>query len=119
MTQKEFKTTLLLTNLFFLLLYLILRCYWGYSFENLATENSFSEDGGGIDANVEFCSVIKTKLGAHRIIMGAEMDCCDATDDGRRFYVELKTSREVCLCMNCQVLLLHFFYYDFIFELDV
>ncbi|KAF8719868.1 hypothetical protein HU200_024629 [Digitaria exilis] len=71
------------------------RCYWGYSFENLATENSFNEDGGGIDANVEFCSVIKTKLGAHRIIMGAEMDCCDATDDGRRFYVELKTSREL------------------------
>lgn len=26
--------------------------------------------------------------------MGAEMDCCDSTDDGRRFYVELKTSRE-------------------------
>jgi RAT1-interacting protein len=74
---------------------LILRCYWGYSFESLATENG--EDGRGIDANVEFCSVIKTKLGAHRIIMGAEMDCCDATDDGRRFYVELKTSREVIL----------------------
>lgn len=71
------------------------RCYWGYSFENLATENSIDEDGRGIDANVEFCSVIKTKLGAHRIIMGAEMDCCDATDDGRRFYVELKTSREL------------------------
>ncbi|KAK3138869.1 hypothetical protein QOZ80_5AG0374500 [Eleusine coracana subsp. coracana] len=69
------------------------RCYWGYSFESLATENG--EDGRGIDANVEFCSVIKTKLGAHRIIMGAEMDCCDATDDGRRFYVELKTSREL------------------------
>ncbi|KAL6843062.1 hypothetical protein ACP4OV_027136 [Aristida adscensionis] len=71
------------------------RCYWGYSFENLATENSVDEDGRGIDANVEFCAVIKTKLGAHRIIMGAEMDCCDATDDGRRFYVELKTSREL------------------------
>jgi hypothetical protein len=70
---------------------LILRCYWGYSFESLATENG--EDGRGIDANVVFCSVIKTKLGAHRIIMGAEMDCCDATDDGRRFYVELKTRR--------------------------
>lgn len=27
--------------------------------------------------------------------MGAEMDCCDSTDEGRRFYVELKTSREV------------------------
>ncbi|KAF5207086.1 Decapping nuclease dxo-like protein [Thalictrum thalictroides] len=74
------------------------RCYWGYSFENLATEDSARIDGEGmhsIDANVEFCSVIKTKLGAHRIIMGAEMDCCDSTDDGRRFYVELKTSREV------------------------
>lgn len=73
------------------------RCYWGYSFENLATENSqeTDEDGRGIDANLEFCSVIKTKLGAHRIIMGAEMDCCDVTDSGRRFYVELKTSREL------------------------
>ncbi|KAK1696988.1 hypothetical protein QYE76_013685 [Lolium multiflorum] len=71
------------------------RCFWGYSFENLATENSIDEEGRGIDANVEYCSVIKTKLGAHRIIMGAEMDCCDATDDGRRFYVELKTSREL------------------------
>ncbi|XP_050120208.1 uncharacterized protein LOC126597455 isoform X2 [Malus sylvestris] len=47
-----------------------------------------------VDANVEYCSVIKTKLGAHRILMGAEMDCCDSTDDGRRFYVELKTSHE-------------------------
>ncbi|XP_078437998.1 glycine-rich protein [Wolffia australiana] len=73
------------------------RCYWGYSFENLATEDSrdVSVSGHGIDANVEFCSVLKTKLGAHRIIMGAEMDCCDSTDDGRRFYVELKTSREL------------------------
>ncbi|KAI0493960.1 hypothetical protein KFK09_024090 [Dendrobium nobile] len=74
-----------------------LRCYWGYAFENLATENSrdMGEDGKGIDANMEFCSVIKTKLGAHRIIMGAEMDCCDETDAGRKFYVELKTSREL------------------------
>lgn len=39
--------------------------------------------------------MIKTKLGAHRILMGAEMDCCDSTDSGRRFYVELKTNREV------------------------
>lgn len=48
-----------------------------------------------MDANVEFCSVIKTKLGAHSILMGAEMDCCDSTNDGKRFYVELKTSCEV------------------------
>lgn len=74
------------------------RCYWGYCFEALATEDPRRADGEGIhhvDANAEYCSVIKTKLGAHRILMGAEMDCCDSTDEGRRFYVELKTSREV------------------------
>ncbi|KAL2472535.1 Decapping nuclease DXO-like protein [Abeliophyllum distichum] len=74
------------------------RCYWGYCFEALATEDPRRADGEGIhhvDANAEYCSVIKTKLGAHRILMGAEMDCCDSTDEGRRFYVELKTSREL------------------------
>lgn len=74
------------------------RCYWGYCFESLATEDPGRGDGElihHVDANIEYCSVIKTKLGAHRILMGAEMDCCDSTDDGRRFYVELKTSREV------------------------
>ena len=84
----------------FLAVLYFLSCFWGYSFENLATESSIYEDGRGIDANVEYCSVIKTKLGAHRIIMGAEMDCCDATDDGRRFYVELKTSREVVILFH-------------------
>lgn len=38
--------------------------------------------------------------------MGAEMDCCDSTDDGRRFYVELKTSREV----GMPAVLLSFFF---------
>ncbi|KAK9059172.1 hypothetical protein SSX86_021791 [Deinandra increscens subsp. villosa] len=73
-------------------------CYWGYCFETLATEDPTRDEAEGIhhvDANVEYCAVIKTKLGAHRILMGAEMDCCDSTDDGRRFYVELKTSREL------------------------
>lgn len=77
---------------------LAIRCYVGYCFESLATEDPRRADGEGIhhaDANVEFCAVIKTKLGAHRILMGAEMDCCDSTNDGKRFYVELKTSREV------------------------
>ncbi|KAL2595376.1 hypothetical protein AAZV13_11G035000 [Glycine max] len=74
------------------------RCYVGYCFESLATEDPNRADGEGIhhvDANVEFCAVIKTKLGAHRILMGAEMDCCDSTNEGKRFYVELKTSCEL------------------------
>lgn len=74
------------------------RCYWGYCFENIATVDIQRDDGEPIhhvDANVEFCSVLKTKLGAHRILMGAEMDCYDTTNDGRKFYIELKTTREV------------------------
>ncbi|ERN01052.1 decapping nuclease DXO homolog, chloroplastic [Amborella trichopoda] len=74
------------------------RCYWGYSFENLATEESRRNDIDNlhpVDANVEFCAVIKTKLGAHRIIMGAEMDCYDISDNGRKHYIELKTNREL------------------------
>ncbi|KAJ4849325.1 hypothetical protein Tsubulata_019133 [Turnera subulata] len=72
------------------------RCYWGYSFEALATEDP-ERDGRihHVDANVEYCAVIKTKLGAHRLLMGAEMDCHDTTDSGRKFYVELKTNREL------------------------
>ncbi|CAA2994124.1 Hypothetical predicted protein [Olea europaea subsp. europaea] len=74
------------------------RCYWGYCFEALATEDPRRADGEGIhhiDANAEYYSVIKTKLGAHRILMGAEMDCCDSTDEGKRFYVDLETSHEL------------------------
>lgn len=77
------------------------RMYWGYAFEAMATERNTADDDQGfvetecVDANVEFCALIKTKLGPHRIIMGAEMDCYDATRDGKRHFIELKTSREV------------------------
>lgn len=70
--------------------------YWGYAFEEFATEHGTSEeDSEFVDANVEFCALIRTKLGAHRIIMGAEMDCYDGVRDGKRQYIELKTSREL------------------------
>lgn len=52
-------------------------------------------DTSAVDANVEFCAVLRTKLGPHRIIMGAEMDCYEQGRDGKKSYVELKTSREV------------------------
>ena len=77
------------------------RMYWGYAFEAMATERNAVEDDQEfvdaecVDANVEFCALIKTKLGPHRIIMGAEMDCYDGMRDGKRHYIELKTSREV------------------------
>lgn len=46
-----------------------------------------------VDANVEFCAILRTKLGAHRIVMGAEIDCYDRGTDGKKRYVELKTSK--------------------------
>lgn len=42
------------------------------------------------------------------------MDCCDSTDDGRRFYVELKTSREVCLPVGISLPLHSFLFFNFI-----
>lgn len=74
------------------------RTYWGYSFEQVATTDpneGASEDSRIVDANVEYCAVIRTKLGAHRIIMGAEMDCYENSRDGKKYYIELKTSREL------------------------
>jgi RAT1-interacting protein len=74
------------------------RTYWGYSFEQVATTDpneGASEDSRIVDANVEYCAVIRTKLGAHRIIMGAEMDCYDNSREGKKYYIELKTSREL------------------------
>ncbi|BFI39979.1 RAT1-interacting protein [Marchantia polymorpha subsp. ruderalis] len=81
--------------------------YWGYSFERLATEqrsssksaNGASKRGANeeivVDANVEYCAVIRTKIGPHRFVMGAEMDCYDIGRDGKKTYIELKTNREL------------------------
>ncbi|KAH7373758.1 hypothetical protein KP509_17G073500 [Ceratopteris richardii] len=69
--------------------------YWGYAFERLATEHTTFEDSEFVDANAEYCALIRTKLGAHRIIMGAEMDCYDGIRNGKRQYIELKTSRVI------------------------
>jgi RAT1-interacting protein len=52
------------------------RCYWGYSFEQIATEGSCSSHHSAngatkhhklsrVDANIEYCAVVCTKLGPH------------------------------------------------------
>lgn len=73
--------------------------YYGYSYEKIATESRLPADhsdrGEVVDPNVEFCSILKTKLGPHRILMGAEIDCYERNAQNQRVYVELKTSREV------------------------
>ncbi|CAO1635216.1 unnamed protein product [Parajaminaea phylloscopi] len=70
--------------------------YHGSSFESWCThDGSASFDyqrddpwGGSVNTNVQWCSIVKTKLGPHRLILGGEVDCID--ERSRR--VELKMS---------------------------
>lgn len=71
--------------------------YWGHRFESIVMESTnglmdsldrrFNEP---VNTWSEFELVLKSKLGNHRLIFGAEVDGVDA--DGRT-YVELKTNR--------------------------
>ncbi|KAG1446202.1 hypothetical protein G6F56_009650 [Rhizopus delemar] len=63
-----------------------LMCYWGYRFETLSTisqppdqvqkEELKKRTGESANTNIQYCVVVKTKLGNNSIIMGAEVDCC-------------------------------------------
>ncbi|KAG8762290.1 decapping endonuclease targeting mRNA [Ceratobasidium sp. 423] len=80
--------------------------YYGYSFESFSTwdeplqrkEQHAERDrvrcwSGDVDTNVQFCSIVKTKIGAERMILGGEVDCCKDRYTGQpNTYVELKTS---------------------------
>jgi len=76
--------------------------YYGYSFESFCTlphpkDASPEGDGwgGDVNTNVQWCSVVKTKLNDLRIIMAAEVDCVRAQYTGQPdTFVELKTSLE-------------------------
>jgi RAT1-interacting protein len=61
--------------------------YYGYAFESYCTSDTPSgpssssaarpQNGwsGDVDGNVQWCSVVKTKLGSFRMIFGGEVDC--------------------------------------------
>lgn len=84
-----------------------LMTYYGYAFESYCTTDSppdrtrgnsahHSPKGWGdgvVDTNVQWCSVVKTKLGDHRLIFGGEVDCVRDKYTGQPdTFVELKTS---------------------------
>ncbi|KAL6301977.1 RAI1-domain-containing protein [Sparassis latifolia] len=80
-----------------------LQSYYGYSFESWSTssksgpretvEGHLPGWGGDVDTNVQWCSVVKTKLGDTRIVIGGEVDCVRGTFTGKTdTFVELKTS---------------------------
>ncbi|KAF8606578.1 RAI1-domain-containing protein [Ceratobasidium sp. AG-I] len=80
--------------------------YYGYAFESFSTwhepvllkEQRAQRDrvrswSGDVDTNVQYCSVVKTKIDAERMIIGGEVDCCRDQYTGQPdSYVELKTS---------------------------
>lgn len=65
-------------------------CYYGYKFEDLCTG-----DDGVVDATSEFAAVLRYRLGRHRLVMAAEIDCRDpsaaSNPQGTDAYMELKT----------------------------
>lgn len=84
--------------------------YWGYRFETLSTMTKPPHEvskgdpelqerlTGSANTNVQYCIVVKTRLGNNSIMMGAEVDCCrdvKPTDPLAQpsNYIELKTSR--------------------------
>lgn len=82
--------------------------YWGYKFETLSTlprpwaECSRDEiedrDSEIVSNHAQYCSVVHTGLGEHRMVLGGEVDAvqgCKPDDpDQAKPYVELKTSED-------------------------
>ncbi|KAF9533915.1 RAI1 like PD-XK nuclease-domain-containing protein [Crepidotus variabilis] len=79
--------------------------YYGYAFESYCTSDSPHSSrhatereshhgwGGDVDTNVQWCSVVRTKLGDTRLIIGGEVDCVRGKYTGQTdAFVELKTS---------------------------
>jgi len=70
-----------------------LQTYYGYAFESYCTSDRQVREtkpndpvgwGGDVDTNVQWCSVVRTKLGNTRLLIGGEVDCVR----GRFWYCE-------------------------------
>ncbi|KAI7891728.1 RAI1 like PD-XK nuclease-domain-containing protein [Mucor mucedo] len=89
-----------------------LMSYWGYRFETLSTLSKAPHQVtkgdpelqqrlvDSANTNIQYCIVVKTRLGKNSILMGAEVDCCrdvKPTDPLAQpsNYIELKTSRVI------------------------
>ena len=84
--------------------------YYGYSFESYCTKDqpgytqqntpgSVPGWGGDVNTNQQWCHIVKTRLGPHRIILGGEVDCVETldplTEKERENVVELKTNMQL------------------------
>ncbi|KAG5636955.1 hypothetical protein H0H81_006303 [Sphagnurus paluster] len=81
-----------------------LQTYYGYAFESYCTSETPNRKastrpgdpigwGGDVDTNVQWCSVVRTKLGNTRLLIGGEVDCVRGKHTHQTdTFVELKTS---------------------------
>lgn len=84
--------------------------FWGYRFESLATIDCNPREVKDpytdprvtdrhlqqVNTNIQYCSVVKTKLGQRQLVLGGEVDCQlddKVPNDPSRNYLELKTHR--------------------------
>nr|GAT48743.1 predicted protein [Mycena chlorophos] len=85
-----------------------MQTYYGYAFESYCTCDSPHGTnipqrpgdpmgwGGDVDTNVQWCSVVRTKLGDTRLVIGGEVDCVRGKFTGKTDnFVELKTSMTI------------------------
>ncbi|KAF7312470.1 RAI1 domain-containing protein [Mycena indigotica] len=85
-----------------------LQTYYGYAFESYCTSDSPNRTnvpqrpgdppgwGGDVDTNVQWCSVVRTKLGDTRLVIGGEVDCVRGKFTGKTdTFIELKTSMTI------------------------
>lgn len=72
----------------------LLSMYYGYRFEAVCTGKAEQP----VNANSEFCSIVHTRIGNHKMLICSEIDCTDKVEhetDPLRGYVELKTIKEL------------------------
>ncbi|KAF9036219.1 RAI1 like PD-XK nuclease-domain-containing protein [Panaeolus papilionaceus] len=87
-----------------------LQTYYGYAFESYCTSEEPTRRsevqrlgggvppgwGGDVNNNVQWCSVVRAKLGDTRMIIGGEVDCVRGKYTGQPdTFVELKTSMAI------------------------
>ncbi|EEB07287.1 Dhp1p-interacting protein Din1 [Schizosaccharomyces japonicus yFS275] len=88
-------------------------CFWGYKFETVSTlpkiwdecsRSSIEQrDYDHVNPNEQYCSIVKTSIGSHSMILGGEVDCVwdikpDYEEDNPcTHYVELKVTKKLPL----------------------
>jgi len=77
--------------------------YWGFKFEQYCTE---PDNSGVVNPNNEFAVVVRAKIGAHRLVLSAEMDCSlkESQPTGgppnMKAMIELKTTLTLTLTLT-------------------